>query len=842
MCYTGIIKIVKMKRIKIVVLLAVLYNLTAKAQVKDISFTFSPTGAYTFWDKKAGMADGVLVGGKIGFGFGEYLELRGIYQQSLDLNTNFENFGLANYDTNLFTKQEVKLTRWGGEFKANIGTKKLSPYLTIGTGIQAIELDNADKLEQIYAGLGLGIKFNIAKRLVFTLEGRGTTYKFNAAKNLLANEDKTLFGVTDADFSNERLMNWSVMGSLQFYLGGRKPGTLSPLDQAYLNKFKGGFKGLQFVLEPSANRLTFDDNSLFRDTWMLGGYAGIDFNEYVGLRAFYFQATEDDELSTSFDKLSMYGLEFRANLNDGNGVVPYLILGGGYLNPDSNYLGKDSLFVSGTEFASAGLGLTIPLGSNVSITGGARALVTSGTDITDINEPKDLQSHLMYNVGVKFNLGKKSDSTEKIYQDNLNKELEAQQAVNNDKIQHLKSEYQNQVKSLEIELEKAYESKDVDKVIEILEEKKEVTESLKQVEQVEGIQEEQVKTNSDNGVLIDTTQEKLIQMTPKEFESLIERILNNLDETPKTKSNDIIQFDSTNQQEQFKYLNNRIDTLEKLLLDVNVRKKSNEDIENNGFVEDDMSIKILNKLEELNNKIEGKTNNVDEHFPIKDTKTSTKLENKEVKPTEHKIDVEVKNNNVEERIIVRDTVVVEQSTKRASENTQESEKENVAVEVENIQSNDSITATKNKVENVVLENKKIEEESTISFLNYNSTSAFGGVSFGDVTTANFGARMYYDVKSSNFQLMPEVFVGIGKDTSYGLSANVIYQIAKHNNTVKPYLGVGGGYGKINDQSDVFSTIIVGAELPVLLKNFYVDFSTRNLLDNNQLSVGYKFEF
>jgi hypothetical protein len=60
----------------------------------------------------------------------------------------------------------------------------------------------------------------------------------------------------------------------------------------------------------------------------MGLYAGFDFNQYTGIRAFYLQATENEQISTSFDQLSMYGLEFRARLNDGNGVT-YLILGGG---------------------------------------------------------------------------------------------------------------------------------------------------------------------------------------------------------------------------------------------------------------------------------------------------------------------------------------------------------------------------------------------------------------------------------------------------------------------------------------------------------------------------------
>ena len=86
-----------MKTIKMTILLLVV-GFLGNAQVKDISVTFAPIGEYSFWDNKAGLEDGFLVGGKIGFGFGEFIELRGTYLQSLDLKTNFENFGLVNYN------------------------------------------------------------------------------------------------------------------------------------------------------------------------------------------------------------------------------------------------------------------------------------------------------------------------------------------------------------------------------------------------------------------------------------------------------------------------------------------------------------------------------------------------------------------------------------------------------------------------------------------------------------------------------------------------------------------------------------------------------------------------
>jgi hypothetical protein len=52
----------------------------------------------------------------------------------------------------------------------------------------------------------------------------------------------------------------------------------------------------------------------------LDSYAGFDLINIPEFELFYLQATENKQISTSFDQLSMYGLEFRARLNDGNGV------------------------------------------------------------------------------------------------------------------------------------------------------------------------------------------------------------------------------------------------------------------------------------------------------------------------------------------------------------------------------------------------------------------------------------------------------------------------------------------------------------------------------------------
>ena len=470
------------------------------SQVKDISFTFSPFADYTFYDKEAGLENALSAGGKLGFGFGEYLEIRAVYMQSLGLKTKFSDFGLVNYDDNLFTQQDINLRRYGGEIKANLGTGRFIPYLTLGSGVQNIEIKDGNDFDQIYSSVGLGFKTKLNDRIVFTVEGKYNRFNFNAGKNLLTEDNKVDFGVTDADFETKLLTNWSAQASLQFYLGGRRPGTLNDLDRAYFNKFRNGFKGIQFIVEPSVNYIKFDENSLFRDTYLLGVYAGFDFNQYIGVRGFFLRATENDQISTTFDNFSMYGMELRARLNDGNGVTPYLILGGGYLNTLEGYKGKNGYPFDSQEFAQAGLGLNIPLSKNILITGGVRGLITSASDVEDLQTPNDLQTHIMYNAGLKLIFGGKSSNPNDVYQSQmdealsekdketqvfLRQKLAIQSEENNQKLEVLKQDYKTKIESLENDLETAKANNDVTKAVEVLEQKKVAEKALDDVNQIE---------------------------------------------------------------------------------------------------------------------------------------------------------------------------------------------------------------------------------------------------------------------------------------------------------------------------------------------------------------------
>lgn len=842
------------------------------SQVKDISFTVSPFAEYTFWDNKAGLEDGALVGGKLGFGFGEYIELRAIYLQSLDLKTRFSNYGFNGYDDNLFSAQKINLTRWGGEIKANIGTGKLNPYVTLGSGIQNLEIDGGEDFDQIYTNFGLGIKTKFTDRIVLNLEAKNALYNFNSGKTLLSDDDKTEFGVTDADFDKQLLSNWSVSASLQFYLGGRKPGSLTALDKAYLQKFKGGFKGLQWVVEPSLNYIKFDDNSNFRNTYLMGAYAGLDFNEYIGVRGFLFRPSTDDEISTTLDRFSMYGLEFRARLNDGNGVTPYLILGGGYLNTLSGYEGKNGFNFDSQEFASAGLGLNIPLSKNILITGGARGMITSGSNVEDLASPDELQTHIMYNAGIKLTFGNKSvkpssvynnqlddalDQQDKITQEIYNEKAAAQKQKNEEKLALLKEEYQSKLDSLQTQLEIATLEKNTDKAIEVLEQKKETQKALKEIDvvskqiaqkPVEAVAKEmQVKKEAVEKAELKTTKadttkvvlnkiedikpketkvenkiqtpnnsnqpKELIKMTPAELEMLIDKILEKTEKTEKIQTIQKPVAPTAKKPESNSEINDlkkRIETLEKLLIEQN--KASIEKKNEASKVNEEMAL----QLEELKLQNELNAKNIDVNKANankgKFVTDKTIIINSPAGTVE---DTEV-TDELEEAIIVSDSVI---------ENAEE-----VLVE-----------------ERVVVEGRFIKEERVSTFsekLSYRGTSAYAGMNFGGQSAPVVGVRFNYGLPNTKLELMPEFYYGIANPSAFGLSVNLMYpfKALSVSEFITPYVGIGAGLTK--NEGDFYGNhnIIVGTNLNIGKGRIFVDFTARNFAKNNQVALGYRFNF
>lgn len=577
-----------MKRI-ITLTTLTLFSIQMSAQMSDISVTLQPTASYNWFDKNTHIDRGLMYGARVGLGFGESLELRGIFEKSVDIRNTISNLDFANEEfLENFTTRDVDIQRFGGEFKANIPTRgTFVPYLTLGAGVQKLKVNVAEeglpevvrKSEQIYGNIGLGTQIRLADRVFFTLEGRSIIFNMNPADVLYREGANTGVGGWLND-RTERMYNWSALAGLQFYLGGQKPGTMTDLDKAYYDKFSGGMQGFKLIVEPSVAYIDFHEKANLNNTYLLGGKLGFDFNEFVGIRGYYFQATTNEKLSTDWDDLAMYGADITAQLNVSRGIVPFIELGGGYLNVYEGNKGKNALLPvqEAGYFAKGALGLSVPIFNNFEIFGSASVMYTSGraeNDIQNIVKPSELTRHNMYNAGIKFKIGKKSESTSAIVDRRIDARVKARTEV-----------YEDRITQLEKELQKAYDENDTKKAVEIIEEKKAIEDRKKEI-----VEEEQAIAKPME-VKVKAPEESRVKMTPAELEALIEKVIQGVDE-------------ESNKPETTE---ERIDRLERLLLEINTGGSQAGVV--TPVQQDLASEKIINKLDQLNTKIDNNTQEI----------------------------------------------------------------------------------------------------------------------------------------------------------------------------------------------------------------------------------------
>ena len=525
----------------------VLLSVSAVAQVKDISFAVAPTADYVWFPKKTAVTNGFMAGGYVGFGFGRNLELLGSYKHSIGLKSTLDGYDAPAAISNVFEAKDVSIYRWGGELKGNIPMAySFQPYVTLGSGVQTIKANDLSQ-NQVYFGLGIGSKFNLARRLTLNIEAKATHFSLDS-RNILYKPTEANTSAYNSWINNnvedKSHLLWSVGAGLQLYLGGRNPNELTELDQVYTS-----LKGFKVVIEPTLGYLNFSDDSNLRDAYFGGLALGVDFTEYIGVRGYYHRAMKDEKFSAEFDKLSIYGGDFLARLNVAKGVVPYLQIGVGYMKVGDDYVGK---VVSNTNtsgiFAKGGVGLAIPLGKRVELFGVANLMYTTrNEDVSSaLSSVHKLQSNVFYNAGVRIKLAK---SVEKeLYEQELgaaeaDKVWVATPTTTTNVASTVSPEkrnlayYNSQITATEKQLQMAYQNGDTANANRLLKEK----------QQWENLRNTYVAERLPYPA---SEQVRLVRMTPEELQQLINDVVKRIREG------------------EVKSPEQRIDRLEKLLLEM----------------------------------------------------------------------------------------------------------------------------------------------------------------------------------------------------------------------------------------------------------------------------------
>lgn len=187
-CRTGYI-------VAVVFLLVVGIGAGSTAQVTGLNYAVAPSAHKIFWNDNAAIRDGMFYGGQVGFGFGRYFEMSGMYMRGDAFRTDFSNY--TKIAPPLFVNLQsipsrtTKLELIGGEAKFNLGSGALVPFVTLGTGVMRTSPQGLKRSDNIYWSGGVGFFYALDDRFTLTVSGQDLAYRHNPASGLLGPGDYT---------------------------------------------------------------------------------------------------------------------------------------------------------------------------------------------------------------------------------------------------------------------------------------------------------------------------------------------------------------------------------------------------------------------------------------------------------------------------------------------------------------------------------------------------------------------------------------------------------------------------------------------------------------------------
>ena len=383
------------------------------AQVTGVSYTLSPVAGRVYFDKNAGLEDGTFIGGRVGFGFGEYAELSGIYLVSNGLRTSFAEFDHLGEEFRdrfaLLPRRDVDVTQMGAELKFNLGRGSIFPFLSTGTGILRFDPENLDQSRLIYLSGSAGLQLGLSDHFAVLVQVEDLVYRYKPSNVLLSENDLSDLGLTAGSFRQVNVNNLALRVGIQIYAGGRARGELTEVDRALRAQLSRGLSGISLQVEPMAGVIDFADELRFREAQrMVGISAGFDLGPYLGLRGLYWRGIEGGSI-TDFDRLQAFGGEIKLKFGAVAGVfVPHLSLGGGYLDVLSGYEGNGFEEAVDRPFAMGGAGLSVALTDAIHAHGAVRSLLMSTESTQTVNDPSQLAASMLYGAGISFGIGRRT--------------------------------------------------------------------------------------------------------------------------------------------------------------------------------------------------------------------------------------------------------------------------------------------------------------------------------------------------------------------------------------------------------------------------------------------------
>jgi|GEM_PF-1487328 len=376
------------------------------AQVTGLNYSLSPTAEHIIWSDNSSLSNGFIYGGKIGIGFGQYIELEGIYQLGRDFRTAPNRISQDPDFSQQFSElpvRELSIHKYGVNTKLNLTSRTIVPYVNIGAGVMEFKQDNHTNNRQLYYTGGAGVMTTIASRYSIFAEVNRTGYRLNPG-DLYTEDDLTNAGVSPGSLNEVLSHSWNAKIGLKAYLGGSRFDDPSQTSFVFLDKYNGGLYNTRISVTPVYGQIFFNESVGMPSTQHFTGLsAGFEFGPHVTLQGFYWKGLNNND-SFNIEGLSMFGAEFKSSLLRSN-ITPYITLGAGYLSMDNEYRTTNSPQIDNQVFGLAGIGTDFHLSNRVTIDAGLRAMMNSVNNPEAESWQQSFKFSPMFTAGVTVKIG-----------------------------------------------------------------------------------------------------------------------------------------------------------------------------------------------------------------------------------------------------------------------------------------------------------------------------------------------------------------------------------------------------------------------------------------------------
>jgi len=378
---------------------------TAYAQVAGLNYSFSPTAERVVWSDNSGLSNGFIYGGKVGIGFGQYVELEGSYQFGRDFSTDPQRIS---QDTNFNTQfsqlpdRDLSINKFGVNTRLNLTSWAFVPYLNIGAGLMEFRQDDHLNNRSLYYAGGAGIMTTIASRYSLFAEVNRTGYRLNPG-SLYTEDDLSNAAISPGTLNEVLYHSWNAKVGLKAYLGGSRYDDPSQKSFVFLDEYNGGLYNTRINITPVYGQIFFNESLGMPNNQQFAGLsAGFEFGPHVALQGFYWKGLSDDDLE--FEGISMYGAEFKSSLLRSN-ITPYLTLGAGYLSLDEDYRTDNLPQIGSQVFGLAGFGADFHVSKRITLDAAARTMMNSLENPEPGKWQQNLEFSPMFTAGVTVKIG-----------------------------------------------------------------------------------------------------------------------------------------------------------------------------------------------------------------------------------------------------------------------------------------------------------------------------------------------------------------------------------------------------------------------------------------------------